>query len=963
MRKILCAVMLVCVMASGAWAAVNIVEINKDNFPDDLFRYYIQADCDKPDEYGNKDGWLSDEEIAAVDIFNKPGFTGNKGTIRMESMKGVEYLTELVSIDCRNNPLLTELDVSRNKKLRYLNCKDCSITSLNVSGLTELVYLNCDTNALTRLDVTGCTNLEELSCCINTLEELDLSGNMKLKRLACWANDLRTLDVSNHIYLTTFDCNMNNIVSLNASGCTSLNHIHSPNNLLTSINVDGCTNLWTIDVQGNRLRGLDVSGHSELYDLKCNTNLLVSLDVSGCGKLWNLDCHDNRLVNVNLQGCAGLKTVNFSNNQLEEIDVSQLVNLVMLYANSNRLSGLDVSRNYSLQHLRCGNNNITEINLSGNRNLYDLEIQNNSLAELDLSGNIFLSSDNAPKSLSVSTPYGVVTVNFLNMHVITGPQIISGLDIVRHDGNEYPFTMDFSGYMSSSGMGNVIASSVQGFDESGAEVETTYSGGTASFGLSPLRVRYSYSTGHSGVNMDVIIGEEDFVSLALNGHVYRAYNRAVSWEEAKSFCDSLGGHLAVLASNDVKSLARELIRMSKLAGDSSSGGYWLGGGRDSNEVWHWDDGSDFTDEIAEDDVHDVYNISIIRSTAGGQSELIRRVKRKLPEEVYLQITEDGKFEGWHELYPSGFICEWEPVSVDTAPYSDEYLRYISGDQSESAVFGYVPSPVDYALLNSNLPQAHYDYTLPKYDPREPGNDHRSLRVGDQSPYGTCWAFAAIGAMEASYVAQGFGSEAPDLSELHLAWYTYKDSRQGYSRELDSQKYVLSQGGTSEKAITFLSRIGTASEADLPYEGVRGTEGKSVEETDKNVADYVASKIPANVIYPEDFRHPLRLKAAYNLTYNTALRSNRAYESDLRSQSDRIKHLIMDYGAVRIGYKHFSRYEKGINYYAPDVLNQEMTPNDGGHAVILVGWDDNYSSDNFKTRSIVDGTTKPSANGA
>ena len=910
MRKIVCVIALLCLMVTGASASIV---INDTNFPDELFRYYIRTDCDT-----NKDGILSDGEIAVVKKFNKPGFKANNGTLKMYSMKGVEYLTELVSIDCWENPL-TELDLSRNTKLRYVNCKDCNITSLNVSRLIELRSLNCDTNDLTRLDVTGCPNLEELSCCINNLEELDLSGNMKLKKLACWANSLKELDVSRHKYLTSFDCNMNYLGTLNASGCTSLNHIHSPNNLLTSINVKGCTNLWTIDVQGNRMRALDVSGHSDLYDLKCNTNLLVSLDVSGCGKLWNLDCHDNRLVNVNLQGCIGLQAINFSNNQLETLDVSQLSGLVMLYASGNRLSGLDVMRNISLQYLRCGNNNITAINLMSNRRLCDLELQHNSLKELYLGWNNLLSSDNAPKAFSVNTPYGTVTVNVRTIHVLTEHQTRSDLKIYRQAGEEYPF-MTFD--VPNKDLGGVIPSSVQGFDETNAEIDTTYDGHITRFKTYPAKVRYSCDTKHDGVSVDVTLGTSTSLSLSLNGHVYRAYSRAVSWEDAKSYCDSLGGHLAILASDDVKSLAQELIMRAKLAGDSSSGGYWLGGGRDSNDIWLWDDGSDFTGEIAEKDIHDSYNISIIRSTESGQSELIRRVKRELPEEVYLQITEEGKFEGWHELYPSVFICEWDPVSADTAKHSDECLRYISSDISDGKNYGYIPSPVDYS--DTLLPQAQYTQKTPaEYNPEDYGI---KLTVGDQGSYGTCWSFASLGALEASYIAQGYASTAPDLSELHQAWYAFRDPRPGYSLPLHrNNRRILDQGGNTDDSLYFLSRMGTALNTEMPY----------------SMAGSLESNPPTK--YPDTYSNPLRLKAVYQIGAIT------------KDKIERVKHLIMNYGAVHIGYRHLDEYEGlGSSYYMPNVYS---IPRDRGgwHAVIIVGWDDNYSSENFGT--------KPDSNGA
>ncbi len=63
-----------------------------------------------------------------------------------------------------------------------------------------------------------------------------------------------------------------------------------------------------------------------------------------------------------------------------------------------------------------------------------------------------------------------------------------------------------------------------------------------------------------------------------------------------------------------------------------------------------------------------------------------------------------------------------------------------------------------------------------YDLRAEG---RVTPVRDQGPFGTCWSFAAIGAAESSYLTQGLGG-TPDLSEMHLAWFTYMEPGKGFT---------------------------------------------------------------------------------------------------------------------------------------------------------------------------------------
>ena len=276
-------------------------------------------------------------------------------------------------------------------------------------------------------------------------------------------------------------------------------------------------------------------------------------------------------------------------------------------------------------------------------------------------------------------------------------------------------------------------------------------------------------------------------------------------------------------------------------------------------------------------------------------------------ESFLQITNGNIFMGISDTYLRGFICEWEPVSSDFAGHSEEYRRYIEGLGEESE-YGGEPEPIDFSHLADNPPEGGAPDNLPaKYDPRALG---QLPPVRDQGTYATCWAFASLGALEASYIKQGFGTAA-DLSELHMAWFVYKDPRPSYHEKInDPNKLIVNQRGSNTKAIAFLSRIGTASETDMPY----------------TMAASIENNPPSKL--PENYTHPIRLKEAYQLGPVTS--ANR----------DEIKGLIWDYGAVCIAYQHSREGLSGSSYYF-------KTTQDYGHMVNVVGWDDNYSASNFK----------------
>lgn len=189
-------------------------------------------------------------------------------------------------------------------------------------------------------------------------------------------------------------------------------------------------------------------------------------------------------------------------------------------------------------------------------------------------------------------------------------------------------------------------------------------------------------------------------------------------------------------------------------------------------------------------------------------------------------------------------------------------------------------------------------------------------VRNQGKYGTCWAHSALGAVESNYIKQGltFLGSTIDLSELHMAWFVFKDNREGHSWNLNKpSEGILDQGGTPSQSTAFLERMaGPALERDLPYSEAANIETITLEKK------------------PEDYTNYLRIYEILNLGFI--------------SQGNReiIKNMITEYGAVKISYGTEKSSYVGSAYY-----NDKISVN---HAVLLIGWDDNYTAQNFKKGS-------------
>ena len=184
------------------------VAINETNFPDNNFRILVS----QFDISGN-DSELSLLEIQAVKEMHCWG--------EIYSLQGIEYFTELTTLNCHNCKL-TSLDISKNTKLVKLLCFDNQLTALDVSLNTELTTLTCWNNKLTDLDVSKNTELTELYCYNNQLTTLDVSKNTALSELCCQYNQLTTLDIRNNTELLYLACENNQLRTLDIHLCPKL---------------------------------------------------------------------------------------------------------------------------------------------------------------------------------------------------------------------------------------------------------------------------------------------------------------------------------------------------------------------------------------------------------------------------------------------------------------------------------------------------------------------------------------------------------------------------------------------------------------------------------------------------------------------------------------------------------------------------------------------------------------------
>lgn len=259
------------------------------------------------------------------------------------------------------------------------------------------------------------------------------------------------------------------------------------------------------------------------------------------------------------------------------------------------------------------------------------------------------------------------------------------------------------------------------------------------------------------------------------------------------------------------------------------------------------------------------------------------------------------------------------TSVKVPEYSEEYKSYLN-DLKNGKVDKDTRVPSPFITNGTDVKENGLGISVPnylkkssqaevpkKYDPRNLG---LTTSIKDQGNLGTCWTFTAMASLETFLKYNNMGEY--DLSEEHLKWWSTNGD---YGWNLTDMT-----GASNYTAIGyFTSWMGPKLERDIPYNG--------------KVSMDLGAKRPSNMDTEET-----------QVNVNEVVHVNDNMES--------IKNSVLKYGSVISGYGHYGKY-LSTNKSAYNCNKYQYT----NHTISIIGWDDNYSKDNFNP------LYKPESNGA
>jgi len=213
---------------------------------------------------------------------------------------------------------------------------------------------------------------------------------------------------------------------------------------------------------------------------------------------------------------------------------------------------------------------------------------------------------------------------------------------------------------------------------------------------------------------------------------------------------------------------------------------------------------------------------------------------------------------------------------------------------------------------------------------------------DQGSNGTCWAFSTAGSLESALLTQLGPTEIanrypfipdpsnPDLSEQFIAYYNIdwdvQPSPNSPFWDMFYQETNYDYGGDAFFSTYNLIRRGVPLEADMPY---------TQEDYDWMPWTATGSDWRQHLIKPEEtIVIPFYTYFSYYIDYTTYINT--------------IKSVLYTYGALYVGVSIYKDFQDYWNEWPTNgtVYQHSTGTYLGGHAILLVGWDDNFTDPHY-----------------